>query len=116
MRYAVALLTWLALVCVANAQALLLHAGQSPKVAVSCSSYIGPGDIVSWKSYWSLRSYSCVTRGNKLVNVCNSTGGIDVGCADISSDPTTGALVSATIALITCPGTNCTIKTFYDVS
>jgi hypothetical protein len=78
-------------------------------------SYTGPGDVVSGAvAWWGLRAYSSATRGNKAVNVCNSTGGVDVGCGDLSTDATTGALVAATISGITCPGTNCTVKIIYD--
>jgi hypothetical protein len=79
-------------------------------------AYTGPGDVTTWKMFWSLRAYSSASRGTKLVNVCNSTGGVDVGCADMLSDATTGNLVSATISGITCPGANCTVKTLYDIS
>lgn len=53
-------------------------------------------------------------RGTKVANICNSTGGVDVGCADLSSDAITGNLVSATVSGIACPGANCTIKIWYD--
>ena len=71
MRYAVVILAWLALACGANAQNLLLGAGQSPKVAAA-AGYTGPGDIVSGAKVWyGLRAYNAADRGNKLVNVCN---------------------------------------------
>ena len=77
--------------------------------------YAGPGNVVSGASaWWGIRAYSTATRGNKVANVCNSTGGADVGCADMFSDATTGIIVPATISSITCPGANCTIKTLYD--
>lgn len=79
-------------------------------------AYQGPGDIVSFQAFWGTRAYSTATRGSKLLNVCNSTGGTDVGCGDLSSDATTGALVPATIGGITCPGANCTVKIVYDIS
>jgi hypothetical protein len=85
--------------------------------AVPAASYVGPGDVVSGALAWyGLRAYNSATRGNPLVNVCNSTGGVDVGCADLSSSATTGALVAATVSGITCPGANCTIKLWYDQS
>jgi hypothetical protein len=78
-------------------------------------AYTGPGDVVASAKFWyGLRAYSSATRGTAAVNVCNSTGGVDVGCGDLSTDPSTGALVPATISGITCPGANCTIKTFHD--
>lgn len=92
------------------AQVPLTGAGKSATIP----SYVGPGDIYSFRAWFGLRAYSAVKRGTAIANVCNSTGGIDVGCGDILSDATTGALVSATIGGITCPGTNCTIKTWYD--
>jgi hypothetical protein len=91
----------------------LLGAGKP--AAAGGGGYTGPGDVVaSAKAWYGLRAYSAATRGNALVNVCNSTGGTDVGCGDLFSDATTGAMVAATIGGITCPGANCTIKTWYD--
>lgn len=79
--------------------------------------FTGVGDVVSgWKFYAGLRAFSAADRGNRLVNACNSTGGVDVGCADLSSDVTTGDLVPATVSGITCPGANCTAKILYDRS
>ena len=79
------------------------------------TAYSGPGDVVSGASaWWGLRAYSSATKGNRIANICNSTGGVDVACADISSDSTTGALAPATIGGITCPGANCTVKVLYD--
>ena len=79
-------------------------------------AYSGPGDlgIASVYRWGGLRAYSAATRGTAAVNVCNSTGGTDVGCGDLSTDATTGQLVAATISGITCPGANCTVKTLYD--
>jgi hypothetical protein len=78
-------------------------------------SYQGPGDVTAGaKMWWGLRAYSAATAGNKVANVCNSTGGTDVGCADMLSSATTGQLVPATIGGITCPGANCTVKILYD--
>ncbi len=78
-----------------------------------CSSCAASSNVIA---YWGLRAFSAADRGNALVNVCNSTGGSDVGCGDLSSDATTGMLVSGSIGGITCPGTNCTVKTVYDRS
>ena len=103
-----------ALTCAADAQVPMTGAGLPVPIA-SAPPYTGPGDVVSGAFAWhGLRAYNSATRGAALVNVCNSTGGVDVACADMVSDATTGALVPATIGLITCPGTNCTIKTWYD--
>lgn len=85
--------------------------------AVIASNYIGLGDVISGaQAYWGLRAYSSATRGNRFANVCNSTGGVDIGCADMFTSATTGAVVPATISLIACPGANCTVKTLYDQS
>ena len=78
------------------------------------AAYTGPGDVTTFSQWYGIRAYSAAKRGTAAINVCNSTGGVDVGCADLSTDATTGKLVSATVSAITCPGTNCTIKTFYD--
>jgi hypothetical protein len=62
-------------------------------------------------------AWTSASRGNKLYNICNSTGGTDVGCADIFSSATTGLTVPATVGGITCPAasvTVCTVKTWYD--
>lgn len=78
-------------------------------------SYTGPGDVVGAKAWIGLRAYSAADRGNRLVNACNSTGGGDV-CVDLLSDAATGNLVSQSVNGGTCPGTNCTVKIFYDRS
>lgn len=81
--------------------------------------FVGAGDLTitaTVQAYWGLRAWTSATRGNKLINACNSTGGTDVGCGDMFSDATTGILASATIGGITCPGANCTVKTIYDIS
>lgn len=78
------------------------------------AAYTGPGDLATFSNWYGLRAFSSADRGSHLINVCNSTGGVDVGCADLSSDASTGALVSATVSGITCPGANCTVKTIYD--
>lgn len=81
------------------------------------SAYTGLLDVVSNAgALYSVRAASAATRGNKLMNVCNSTGGVDVACLDIISNATTGNLVAQTIGGITCPGANCTVKTWYDIS
>jgi hypothetical protein len=84
--------------------------------ASSAPTYQGPGDFLTYSAAYGLRAFSAATRGNKLINVCNSTGGVDVGCGDLVSNAVTGTLVSATVSGITCPGANCTIKTFYDLT
>jgi hypothetical protein len=81
-------------------------------------AFTGPGDIqtsgvVAW---YGLRAYSAAKRGSAVANVCNSTGGVDVGCADMLSNASTGALVPQTISGIPCPGANCTVKIIYDQS
>ena len=78
--------------------------------------YTGPGDVASgFVTFWSnSRAYSSAKRGSAIINVCNSTGGTDVGCADMVTSATTGILVPATISGISCPGANCTVKTYYD--
>lgn len=83
--------------------------------APAAAAYVGPGDVVSGAIAWGgLRAYSVAKAGNRFANVCNSTGGVDVGCADMVTSATTGAVVPATVSGIPCPGTNCTIRTLYD--
>jgi len=78
-------------------------------------SYAGPGDTVgSWLGWWGLRAFSAATKGTRLIKVCNSTGGTDTGCTDVSSNATSGVIMPQTIGGIACPGANCTIQTFYD--
>jgi hypothetical protein len=83
-------------------------------------SYTGPGDCSGCNTtpvmWGGLFAYSAAKRGSAAVNACNSTGGVDVGCGDLSTDATTGKLVAATIFGITCPGANCTVKILYDQS
>lgn len=80
------------------------------------STYTGPGNIIAGAKMWiGLRAFSAADRGSRLVNACNSTGGGDV-CVDLLSDATTGNLVSQVVNGGTCPGTNCTVKIFYDRS
>jgi hypothetical protein len=92
---------------------MLLGAG---KQTAAAAGYTGPLDVIGTNviACYSLMACSAALRGVPAVNVCNSTGGVDVGCGDLSTDATTGALVPATISGITCPGANCTIKTWYD--
>jgi hypothetical protein len=96
----------------------LLFTPTSAVIKTAAVTFTGPGDQVASALVWysASRAYSTADRGNKLMNVCNSTGGVDVGCADMVTDATTGALVPQTISAITCPGANCTVKTFYDRS
>jgi hypothetical protein len=65
---------------------------------------------------YGLHAYSAATRGTKLAEVCNSTGGTDVLCVDMLSDASTGKLAPQTIGGLSCPGSvNCTIKLWYDL-
>ena len=80
--------------------------------------YTGPGDVVSGASaFWGLRAYNAASLGNKVANVCNSTGGVDVACADMFSSASTGLLVPLTIGGVACPQAStsvCSVKTWYD--
>lgn len=92
----------------------LLGAGKPPAAAVS---YTGPGDIVASATAWyGVRAYNAATRGATVMDVCNTTGGVEVACATFSSDATTGDLVVGTIGGLTCSGLGvaCTIKKLYD--
>ena len=78
-------------------------------------TYSGPGNINTYTYFAGMRAYTAALRSNALMNVCDSTGGVDVGCADLLSDASTGAVVARTVGGVTCPGnTNCTVKTWYD--
>ncbi len=85
----------------------------------SCGTYTGLSDLVSGISaWWGARALGSSACGTKALNVCNSTGGVDVACIDMSTSPVTGDLVVTTIGGLTCAslGTNCTIKIAYDQS
>ncbi len=81
-------------------------------------TYVGPGNIVAGSVTWyGLRAFDDAERGTNAVNVCNSTGGVDVLCEDWITD-VNGSLVAQTFSGVTCAslGSNCTIKTIYDQS
>lgn len=94
----------------ANAQMTLKGAGVYP---VAAAAYTGPGDIVSGaSSWWGLRAYNAASRGSAAINVCIAS---DVACGDLSTDATTGNLVTSTlIGGSACSVVTCTIKTMYD--
>ena len=78
-------------------------------------AYVGPGDIVSGATvFYGLRAYNAASAGNKIANLCNSTGGTDVTCADAFSSASTGALVIPAGLVSICPGANCTVQTLYE--
>jgi hypothetical protein len=111
-------LSWLALYLATSpalADDLSAPIGGFPPVSGDVS-YTGPGDIETFTAFYGIMAYSSATRGHALLIVCNSTGGTDIGCADMYSSTLNGALVPATIAGISCPGTNCTVKTAYDLT
>lgn len=98
---------------------MLTGAGGKFKVSVA-ASYVGALDVsgagTNVIGCYSLQACSSALRGSAALNACDSTGGVDVACADLLTDATTGLLVAATIGGGTCPGTlgaNCTIKTWY---
>jgi len=89
------------------------------KSASVAAAYTGAGDCsgcTTFNAFWSTRAYSAATRGTKAVNVCNITGGVDVACADFSTDATTGALTISLIGGLSCSVVTCAIKKFYDQS
>lgn len=82
------------------------------------SGFRGLGDVktTNWYAAYGTRAFSAATRGSKLINACDSTGGVDVSCADMLSDVSTGDIVPKVIGGITCPSANCTVKIYYDIS
>jgi len=112
-RTLLALAASAALIAPASAQVGMPWPGPG---TVHAAAYTGPGDLATFSAWYGLRAFKGTDRGQKLINACDSTGGTDVACADMLSDATTGALVPATIGGITCPGTNCTVKTAYEKS
>jgi hypothetical protein len=116
LRYAVAIVVLLLTACPASAQFSSSEAMGSPGLHSSGGGYAGPGDVASaFVAFWSsTRAYNFSKRGAAIINVCNSTGGVDVGCADMTTDLLTGVLTPATISGISCPGASCTVRTFYD--
>jgi hypothetical protein len=98
------------------AQLPLTGAGKG-KPGGAAPAYSGPGDLVAGvTAWWGIRAFNAAGRGTKVANICNSTGGTDVGCADFNSDATTGIIESKLVSGITCPGANCTVKILYDQS
>jgi hypothetical protein len=84
------------------------------------ATFVGLGDTLTANSLtavfaYSLQAFSAATRGNRVVNLCNSTGGVDVTCADASTSATTGLLVIPGTLTAFCPGSFCTINTWYDL-
>jgi hypothetical protein len=95
----------------------LMFPGPGRPAASGGGGYTGPGDVkTSWTAWWGTRAFSAATAGNRLINICNSTGGTDVTCADAFSNASTGVLVIPGSLTSFCPGANCTIKTYYDQS
>ena len=112
------LLFCLGIFCLAQSNAQVPMTGAGLGVPGGIATFQGLGDVVPGaKAFWGSQAYTAALRGNAVMNVCNSTGGVDVGCADLLTDSSTGKLVPATIATITCPGNaNCTVKIWYDQS
>lgn len=77
------------------------------------ASYTGPGDIDTFTAWWGLRAYSSATRGNNLIEVCNSG---DANCVNMASSASTGDLVVTSVGSTDCSVSTCTIKTAYDQS
>lgn len=111
-----ALIAWLALCSVAQAQ---LSGGvggfPGPGTVHSSTAYAGPGDVVgSARMWWGLRAYSLAAAGSAAARVCNSG---DANCADVN---TLGNgdfdVATATGAPLSCGGAGgtCTIHTLYD--
>lgn len=86
--------------------------------ASSGGGYSGPGDVFSFKAWYGLRAYNAASRGNKIANVCDITGGtVNGSCVDLVSNAATGLLVSQSgigTHSLTCPGANCGVKILYD--
>jgi hypothetical protein len=63
--------------------------------------------------FYGFRASSAADRGNPLMNVCLPS---DTACADMSSDPVTGAIDIVPISGTSCNNTTvvCTIKIMYD--
>lgn len=115
-RIVIAALAYLALISAGQAQfnspamTAVLDSGRKP-------AYTGTGDVITtnWKAWFGFRAFTSATRGNKLMNVCDSTGGVDVTCVDMFSSPVTGYLVVTSPGGVGCAA-NCTVKTLYDQS
>lgn len=119
--------TFIAAILIATAWLVPAHAGSNLLLGAGKvgsgggGGYIGPLDVsgvnTNIVACYSLRACSSALRGTKTVEVCNNTGGVEVACADLLSDATTGELVPQTIGGIQCPGTggsNCKVRTWYD--
>lgn len=97
------------------AQLPMTGAGLAKPAGGGGGGFVGPGDTQSgYKGFWGTMAFTTATRGNRLMNVCDNAG---ANCQDLNSDPTTGMLVGATLTGGTvCPGPNCRIKIWYDIS
>lgn len=88
------------------------------QVAISgAAGYVGPVDIYTDATIcYSVRACSAASRGQPAMNVCNTTGGVEVACVDYSTDATTGDLVITTIGGLTCSslGLACSIRRWYN--
>jgi hypothetical protein len=90
---------------------------QFNSTAVSTYCVNGPGDRQAYLFWNGITAYSQAACGTPAAYVCNSTGGTDVACEDMSTSSVTGKLVAKTIGGILCgPGgsTNCTAKIIYN--
>ena len=112
--FAIAALSWAG---AAHAQALQAIVADTNHAAAP--SYTGSGDVVAVASggfYGGVWAYTSAQRGAAVLNVCNSTGGVDVACADVSTDATTGLVPNApVISGHTCSASlECTVKIIYN--
>lgn len=85
-------------------------------VNVCSLGYCGPGDIFPSATGWyGLRAYNQADRGNRVINACLPSSS---NCADMSTDPVTGALVVTAITGTSCNNTTviCTVAKIYERS
>lgn len=86
--------------------------GPGTPASAGGGGYSGPGDLKTYDIWVGTYAYSAAKRGTAAVNVCN--GGV---CGDLSTDATTGLLVTSTnINGAPCDdsGHICKIKTYYN--
>lgn len=101
------------LVAAARGQIMLPIVNSSPPAMVS---FTGVGDISASGAigYRALRAWSSATRGNRLINLCDTSG---ANCADISSNTMTGLLNNpGTLGSTNCATSNCHVAIVYDLT
>jgi hypothetical protein len=114
------------LCCVQQSSAFWQSRDSNYNIAISTSSYQGPGDVVSGaQEWWGLRCYNNAYSGN-VADITDATTGNTTGTRLQCSNGTVSALVSASactfvtgnacVSLATTCAVSCNIEELYDQS